>query len=60
MASAAGIVDFARSRFFEKLPEHFNQVMAVDIVPHLFPFVAKDAVGMAGNRAAHEVSEKSV
>ena len=60
MAAAAGVIDFTDTRLLEKLPEHFDQVVAVDVVAHLFAFVAKDAIRRAVHRATHEISEKAV
>ena len=60
VAAAAGIVDFARARLLKKLPEHFHQVVAVDVVAHLFALVAKDSIGRSFHGATHQIGKKTM
>ena len=60
MAAAAEVIDFAGARGAEELPESLHEIVAVDVVAHLLPFVAKDPVGLARRGAFHEVGEKAV
>src|SRR5208282_3157901 len=60
VAAAADVIDFARARFLEKLPESLDQIVAVNVVTHLLAFVAKHAIGRAVHRTTHEIGKKTV
>ena len=60
VAAAADVIDFARARLLEKLPERIHQVVAVNVVAHLFAFVAKNAIRRAADGATHQIREKTV
>ena len=60
MAAAAGVINFARTWLLEKLPEHFHQIMAVDVVTNLFTFVTKHAIRRPGDGATHQICEKTM
>jgi len=60
MAAAAQVVNFARARRAEKLPDGLDEIVAVDVVAYLLPLVAEDAIGLAGDGAFHQVGQKSM
>lgn len=53
--ASAGIVHFARPGVLIEIPEHINQVIAMDVVPYLLSFIAKYRIGVAGDAASHQV-----
>ena len=59
MSAAAKVVHFAGARRVEKLPERLDEIVAVDVVAHLFPLVAENAVGFARHGAFHQVGEEA-
>ena len=44
MATAACVVDLARSRILIKIPEHLYQIAAVDVISYLFALVAENSI----------------
>ncbi len=54
------IVNLSRPRFVGESFEGPNHISTLDLVPHLFPFVAENGVGLTGNGHMHEVGEKAM
>ena len=42
------------------MPERVDQIVAVDVVAHLFALVAEDGIGLAGDGAFHQIGEETV
>src|SRR6267378_3616093 len=60
MPAPADVIDFAGARRTNELHECFDQIEAVDVVAHLFAFVAKNAVRPAAHGADHQIGKKTV
>src|SRR6516162_9856013 len=60
MAAAAHVEDFTAARLEKELPESLDQIMAVDVIAHLFAAITEDAVRLPGNGAAHQVRKEAV
>src|SRR5439155_1159956 len=60
VAAAPDVVDFPNARRPNERSESLNQLEAVDVVAHLFPLVAEDAIRAPADRALHEIGEKPV
>src|ERR1700736_5441663 len=60
MPAATNVVNLARARRSDEFGEGFHQIEAVNVVAHLFAFVAEDAIRAPGYGADHEIGEKSV
>lgn len=58
--AASRIVDLARPRVLNEVPEHVYQVGAVDVVPHLFSLVPEHRVWSSGHTAFYQVGQESV
>src|SRR5690606_23236638 len=58
VAPAAHVVDLARARGLEELPERRDQIGAMDVVPDLLSLVAEYRIGRAGRGALHQVGEE--
>ena len=56
----ASIVNFSRARGLIEMPEHIDEIIGVNVVPHLLPHVPMDRILIPGYRAFHEVSKKSM
>ena len=59
-SSAAYVVDLAGPGILEVLFRRADYVKAVDIVAHLFAFIAKYLVNLARDRHLHEIGEEAV
>src|SRR5437879_10731473 len=60
MATAANIVYSAGARRLHEMPESVDQVPGMDVVADLLSLVAEHRIGLAGNSAFDEISEKTV
>src|SRR5665213_2425973 len=60
MAAAAHVINFAGARRFCELPERLDKVVAVDVVAHLFAFVAEHAIRPARGGAFHQIGQEAV
>src|SRR5437763_9911410 len=60
VAAAPDIVDLASVRDANELRKCFDQIEAVNVVPHLFSFVAENPVRSAADGTDHQVREKTV
>jgi len=58
--AAADVVDLGHTRLPEELPEGFDQVVAVDVIPDLLAAIAEDPIGFSGDRAFHQIGQKPV
>ena len=58
MPAAADVIDFPGARSANEFRERFDQVETVDVVAHLFAFVAKNTVRPAAHSADHQIGEK--
>src|SRR5947209_10596183 len=53
--AAADVVNLARARGANELNERIDQIVAVDVVAHLFAAVTKDSIGPTRHSADHKV-----
>src|SRR5262252_1040601 len=60
LASAAEVVDLAGPRIRGKFLDCPNHVVAVDVVAHLFAFVAKNGIRAAAERHLYEIRQESM
>src|SRR6266404_6703793 len=60
MPAAADVVNLARSRRANEFSERFHEIETVNVVAHLFAFVAEHAIGALLYGADHEIRKKSV
>ena len=52
-AATAHVVNFRNSRFIDEGRKRFHQVEAVNVITHLFAFVAEDVIGPADDATLH-------
>src|SRR5438094_10278506 len=60
MPAAADVIDFPGARSANEFRERFDQVETMDVVAHLFAFVAKNTVRPAAHDADHQIGKKTV
>src|SRR6266540_2993040 len=60
MPAAADVIDFSGARRANEIGKRFNQIETVDVVAHLFAFVAKNPVRPAAHGADHQIGKKTV
>ena len=58
--AAAHVVGFAAAGGLVEMPERVNQVCRMNVVAHLFAFVAENAVFLAGDGAFHQIGQEAV
>src|SRR4029453_18604603 len=59
-APATEVVDLAGTRVLGEGPQRLNDVVAVDLIAHLLPFVAEDRVRLAGLGDLDQIVEEAV
>src|SRR5437660_2597152 len=52
-ASTAHVVNFRDARLIDEGSKRFHQIEAVNVIAHLFAFVAEDAIGPADDATFH-------
>src|SRR5205085_3157797 len=60
VAAAADVVDLRYARRADERSKRVHEIGAVDVIANLFAIVTKDAIRPPGDRADHEVREKTV
>src|SRR5437867_3375183 len=60
LPAAAQIVDFSRPGIPDEGLERGDHINAVNLIPHLFPFVTVYRIDIARNRDAHQIRKKAV
>ena len=58
--SAAKIVDFTGTWFLEEAVHRGGHIAGMDLIAHLFAFIAVDRIFLSGNRAMADISEIAV
>ena len=56
MSAAACVINLTLSGILIKMPEHIDKVIAVDIIPYLLAFIAKNSIRLTGDRTLDKIS----
>ena len=59
-SAASDVIDFSYPGTFKEVIKGVDQIVTMYVVPHLFTFVAVDAEIFSGDRALHQVGEKTM
>src|ERR1700736_591236 len=58
--ASADVVNLASPRCANELRERLDEIITMNVVAHLFPFVSEHAIGTIVHGADHQIGEKSV